>query len=82
MQHKIEVELMGNILTVIERHPAKMSGALVFCGTRVPVATLFENLKDGASIDEFLDWFPGVTRAQVEALLDHEMTVLTNLIEA
>ncbi|MBW4528982.1 MAG: DUF433 domain-containing protein [Phormidium tanganyikae FI6-MK23] len=73
---------MDDILTVIERHPDKMSGTLVFCGTRVSVAILFENLKDGASIDEFLDWFPGVTRTQVEALLDYEMTVLTNLIEA
>jgi uncharacterized protein (DUF433 family) len=73
---------MDDISTVVERHPDKVSGALVFCGTRVSVATLFENLKDGASIDEFLDWFPGVTRAQVEALLDHEMTVLANLIEA
>jgi uncharacterized protein (DUF433 family) len=70
---------MNDLLTVIERHPAKMSGAWVFCGTRVPVVALFENLKDGASIDQFLDWFPGVTRAQVEALLDHEMTVLANL---
>jgi uncharacterized protein (DUF433 family) len=69
---------MSNILTAVERHPDKVSGALVFRGTRVSVATFFENLKDGASIDEFLDWFPGVTRAQVEALLDHEMTVLAN----
>jgi uncharacterized protein (DUF433 family) len=32
------------------------------------VAALFENLRDGATIDEFLEWFPGVTRAQVEAV--------------
>jgi uncharacterized protein (DUF433 family) len=73
---------MDDISTVVERVPDKVSGALVFCGTRVSVATLFENLKDGASVDEFLDWFPGVTRAQVEALLDHEMTVLTSLIQS
>jgi uncharacterized protein (DUF433 family) len=47
----------------------------VFCGTRVPASALFENLKDGASTDQFLDWFPGVTRDQVEALLgDQEDT--------
>jgi uncharacterized protein (DUF433 family) len=68
-----------DLLTVVERDPAKMSGALVFYGTRVPVAALFENLKDGASIDQFLDWFPGVTRAQVEALLDHEMSTLASI---
>lgn len=34
----------------IERHRDRVSGAWVFRGTRVPVSTLFENLKDGASI--------------------------------
>lgn len=63
-------------LDMLERHPDKVSGAWVFKGTRVPVAALFENLKDGASIDQFLEWFPGVSRAQVEALLDYELTVL------
>ncbi len=58
-----------DLVAIVERHPEKVNGALIFCGTRVPVAALFENLKDGASIDQFLDWFPGVTRAQVEALL-------------
>jgi uncharacterized protein (DUF433 family) len=57
-----------------------VSGAWVFRGTRIPVSALFENLKDGASIDQFLEWFPGVTRAQVEALLDYELTVLNQLV--
>jgi uncharacterized protein (DUF433 family) len=35
----------------------------------VPVRALFENLEDGATIDEFVEWFPGVTRKQVEAAL-------------
>ena len=56
----------------VERHPDKVSGAWVFRGTRVPVATLFENLKNGASIEQFLEWFPGVDGAAVEAVLDHE----------
>ncbi|MGF1574578.1 MAG: DUF433 domain-containing protein [Cyanophyceae cyanobacterium] len=63
-------------LNMLERHPDRVSGAWVFKGTRVPVSALFENLKDGASIDQFLEWFPGVSRAQVEALLDYELTVL------
>jgi uncharacterized protein (DUF433 family) len=74
--------LEHNLLAVVERHPHKVSGALIFRGTRVPVAAFFENLKDGASIDQFLDWFPGVTRAQVEALLDHEMAVLADIASA
>ena len=64
---------------MIERNPDVLSGAWVFKGTRVPVTALFENLKDGASIDEFLEWFPGVTRAQIEALLDYEKASLNNL---
>ena len=56
----------------VERHPEKLSGAWVFRGTRVPLAALFENLRDGASIDQFLAWFPGVQRVQVEAVLEHE----------
>ena len=63
-------------LSVIEQDHEKMSGAWVFRGTRVPVAALFENLRDGASIADFLEWFPGVTLAQVEAVLDYEVTLL------
>ena len=33
---------------------------------------LFANLEDGARVDDFLEWFPGVTREQVEAVLKHE----------
>ncbi len=56
----------------VERDPATLSGAWVFRGTRVPVAALFENLKDGGTIDEFLEWFPGVERSQVESVLELE----------
>jgi len=55
----------------IERQPDKVSGAWTFKGTRVPVRALFENLEDGATVDDFLEWFPGVTRKQVESVLDH-----------
>lgn len=66
----------------IERNPQKLSGAWVFRGTRVPLSALFENLKDGASIDEFLDWFPGVRREQVVAVLDHEFAAINAMVEA
>jgi uncharacterized protein (DUF433 family) len=55
-------------LDAVERDPGKVSGAWVFRGTRVPVVALFENLRDGATVDEFLEWFPGVNRVQVEAV--------------
>jgi uncharacterized protein (DUF433 family) len=57
--------------SAVERDQEKVSGAWVFRGTRVPVKALFENLEDGATVAEFLDWFPGVTREQVEAVLEH-----------
>ena len=55
----------------VERSEGKLSGAWVFRGTRVPVRALFENLETGATIDEFLKWFPGVTLEQVVAVLAH-----------
>ena len=55
----------------VERDAAKLSGAWVFRGTRVPVSALFENLEGGATAAEFLTWFPGVTRQQVDAVLEH-----------
>ena len=56
---------------MVERSPGKVSGAWVFRDTRVPVKALFENLEDGARVDDFLAWFTGVTREQVEAVLRH-----------
>jgi uncharacterized protein (DUF433 family) len=55
----------------VERQPGKVSGAWLFRGTRVPVRALFENLEAGARVDDFLEWFPGVQRDQVEAVLQH-----------
>jgi uncharacterized protein (DUF433 family) len=61
----------------VERVPGKVSGAWVFKATRVPVRALFENLEDGATVSDFLAWFPGVTREQVEAVLEHAERSLT-----
>lgn len=62
--------------STVERDPEKVSGAWVFSGTRVPVAALFENLEDGASVDDFLSWFPGVTKEQVAVVLEHTIQSL------
>lgn len=56
----------------VERNPGKISGAWAFTGTRVPVHALFENLEAGATIDEFVQWFPDVSKQQVRAVLEHE----------
>jgi uncharacterized protein (DUF433 family) len=55
----------------LERLPEKGGGEWLFKHSRVPVRALFENLEGGAGIDDFLKWFPGVTRKQVELVLRH-----------
>lgn len=57
--------------TEVERIDSKVSGAWVFKGTRVPIRALFENLESGATIDQFLAWFPGVTSDQANAVLSY-----------
>jgi uncharacterized protein (DUF433 family) len=55
---------------VVSRSPDVMSGTPVFAGTRVPVQTLLDYLEAGESINDFLEGFPSVTRAQVIAFLE------------
>ena len=62
----------------VEKTQGKVSGAWVFKGTRVPVRALFENLEDDARVEDFLEWFPGVTREQVESVLEHAEQRLAN----
>jgi uncharacterized protein (DUF433 family) len=52
----------------VESIPGKVGGAWVFRGTRLPVATVIENLED-LSIDEVMAQFD-VSRAQISAVLD------------
>ena len=70
-----------NTCAAIERNPGKVSGSWVFKRTRVPVSALFNNLKSGATVDEFVEWFPGVTRQQVEAVLSHQIQSLEKGLE-
>ncbi|MCY7332754.1 MAG: DUF433 domain-containing protein [Pseudanabaena sp. CAN_BIN31] len=63
-------------LVEVEREAGKVSGAWIFRNTRVPVSALFENLRDGATVEEFLNWFPPVQRYQVEAVLNYELEML------
>ena len=53
----------------VESIPGKVSGAWVFKGTRMPVATVFQNLEAGASIEEIMEWFD-LTREQITSVLD------------
>ncbi len=54
----------------VESIPGKVSGAWVLKGTRMPVSAIFENLEAGANIDEILEWFDGLDREQVKAVIE------------
>jgi len=53
----------------VESVPDRRHGAWVFKETRMPVATVFENLEAGASIEEIMEWFD-VSREQIVAVLE------------
>ncbi len=55
-----------------ECNPSKISGAWALTGTRVPVHALFESLESGATVKDFLEWYPEVKAWQVESVLKHE----------
>ena len=57
-------------------NPEILGGRLVFAGTRVPVDALWANLGSGATLDEFLDWFPTVKREDAEAVLKFGCNIL------
>lgn len=61
---------------IVHTDPEILGGKPVFVGTRVPVKSLFDHLEAGDSIDEFLESFPSVSRAQAVAALElaREMT--------
>jgi uncharacterized protein (DUF433 family) len=37
------------------------------------VSALFENLRDGVTIQEFLELFPGITENHVKLVIEHEI---------
>jgi uncharacterized protein (DUF433 family) len=54
----------------VARDPEVMHGTPVFRGTRVPVATLFEYLENGETLDGFLEGFPTVSRELAVQVLE------------
>ena len=62
--------LDGSQCPVVESVPGKVSGDWVLKGTRMPVSTIFENLEAGASLDDIMEWFDGLNREQVKAVIE------------
>ncbi len=65
-----------NTCPAVERVAGRVSGAWVFSGTRIPLFALYENLAAGATVDDFVERFPGVEEGQVRAVLEHEAEAL------
>jgi uncharacterized protein (DUF433 family) len=62
---------------VAQRDPDILGGTAVFIGTRVPVRILMEYLESDATLDEFLEDFPTVSRNQAVAALEFATEALT-----
>ena len=56
--------------SAVESIPGKVSGAWVLKGTRMPVSAIFENLEAGASVDDIMQWYDGLNREQVKAVIE------------
>ncbi len=69
---------MQNIKDLITIDPETMGGQAVFKGTRVPIETLFDHLEEGVSLDEFLEDFDTVTKAQAIAIMEIASKLLSS----
>lgn len=65
-----------NISDLIISNPEILGGQPVFKGTRVPVSNLIEYIESGFTVNDFLEGFPTVKRAQVKRVLDIYFTFL------
>ncbi|PSQ89527.1 MAG: hypothetical protein BRD45_02880 [Bacteroidetes bacterium QS_8_64_10] len=55
---------------IVWKNENRVSGALCFKDTRVPVNILTDHLRDGYTLDDFLEGFPSVSREQAQAFLE------------
>ena len=62
----------------VESVPGRVSGAWVFKDTRLPVATIFENLEAGSPIEEIMEQFR-VSREQINSVLEFAARSLRTL---
>lgn len=58
------VDQQSRLDQIVWADPERMSGTPCFRGTRVPVQTLIDHIEGNATLEQFLDGFPSVTREQ------------------
>ena len=71
---------MIKVGNVVHSDPAIMSGEPVFVGTRVLLKNLIDYLAAGDSLENFLESFPSVTRAQATAALEFAGDALSEIV--
>jgi uncharacterized protein (DUF433 family) len=64
---------------IISRNKDLLGGVPVFHGTRVPVKTLWDYLKKGDSLEDFLEDFPSVKREQAVALIERAQKRISSI---
>jgi len=69
---------MNHESIVVHCDPDILGGTAVFVGTRVPVKALLDYIAGGHTLDDFLDDYPTVTRAQAVAVLEQGMQLLVD----
>jgi len=69
-ERRIVAALDWSQCRAVESIPGKVSGAWVLKGTRMPVSVIFENMEAGASINDIMEWFEGLDREQVKAVIE------------
>lgn len=55
---------------VVESDPQRVHGAWVFRNTRLPISIVFECLAKGATIEDIIEWYGGVTEDQIEQVIN------------
>ena len=66
---------------IINIDPEILGGTPVFYGTRGPIKNLFDYIETGETIEEFLNDFEGVKKAQVIKLLEISQRLLKTSTE-
>jgi len=57
-------EQLTRLDQIVWADPGRMGGTHCFRGTRVPVQTLIDHIQGNATLEQFLDGFPPVSREQ------------------
>lgn len=73
------MELKKELDKYITSSPEILGGTSVFRNTRVPVKILFDYLRNGENIDEFLDNYPTVNPSFVSKIIEKIALHLTQL---